>query len=202
MKPPSSVLRTFFLSLALTLVTLPVLAAPTVTTYFGSTRVELSGAFVGALTTLGVTPSSSFPARLNGANASFRIATGEIDLETARGEIVHDGGLNLTAGDLNVNLSSFVIDTTGDAPVLTGLVKVNDSVVGRLTLFNLELNSAPQVFHGFSFGSLRISDVDATLSAEAAAALNDVFGVTAFAEGIPIGTARVSSYFYEPDRIG
>jgi hypothetical protein len=50
------------------------------------------------------------------------------------------------------------------------------------------------------YGSLRIDDVAVTLDAEAAAALNDVFGVTAFTAGIPIGTARVNTYFYEPDR--
>lgn len=177
----------------------PAFAAPTVNTIAGDTRVELSADFLGALTSLGVSASASHPARLRGAQARFPIPTGEIDLETARGEIVHSGGLNLKAGGLTVNISSFVIDTSGDAPVLTGLVKANDSLVARIPLFDLQLGSAPQISQNPLFGNLRINDVAVTLTDEAAAALNDVFGVTAFAEGIPIGTARVNTFFYDPD---
>lgn len=194
-------IRTSLLAAALvaTCIVAPALAAPTVTTIAGDTRVELSSTFLSALTSLGVSASATYPARLRGAEARFPIPTGEIDLGSVKGEIVHGGGLNLKAGDLTVNISSFVIDTTGDAPVLTGLVKANDSVVGRIALFDLALGSAPQVNRNPLFGTLRVENVGVTLTAEAAAALNDVFGVTAFAEGIPIGTARVNTYFYEPD---
>jgi hypothetical protein len=186
-------------ALVATCLAAPAIAAPTVSTLGGDTRVDLSADFLGALTSLGVSASATYPARLRGAQAKFPIPTGEIDLESAKGEIVHNGGLNLTAGDLTVNISSFVIDTTGDAPVLTGLVKANDSLVGRIALFDLQLTSAPDVDQFRLFGKLTIDGVAVTLTDEAAAALNDVFGVTAFAEGIPIGTARVGTFFYEPD---
>jgi hypothetical protein len=174
-------------------------AAPTVNTIGGDTRVTLSSTFLGALNTLGVTASPSFPASIRNGNARFPIPTGEIDATSYKGEIVHDGGLNLRAGALTVNISSFVIDTTGSMPVLTGLAKVNDSLVGRITLFNLALGAAPQVQSYGRYGTLRINDVAVTLNAEAAATLNDVFGVTAFTAGIPIGTARVNTFYYEPD---
>lgn len=174
-------------------------AAPTVNTIGGDTRVTLSSTFLGALDSLGVTASPSFPASIRNGNARFPIPTGEIDAASYKGEIVHDGGLNLRAGALTVNISSFVIDTTGSAPVLTGLVKANDSLVGRIALFDLVLGSAPQVQPFGRYGSLRINDVAVTLNAEAAGALNDAFGVTAFTAGIPIGTARVNTFFYEPD---
>ncbi|WP_119718174.1 hypothetical protein [Cognatilysobacter tabacisoli] len=177
---------------------LPAAAAPTVSTLGGDTRVTLSSEFTGALDTLGVAVAPTFPARIARGQAVFPIPTGEIDLASARGEIVHNGGLDLKAGALTVNISSFVIDTTGDAPVLTGLVKANDSVVARIALFDLALASAPQARQLRRYGTLQVEDVAVTLSAEAAAALNDVFGVTAFAAGLPIGTARVSTYFYEP----
>ncbi|MDR0181939.1 hypothetical protein [Lysobacter arvi] len=178
----------------------PVFAAPTVSTVGGDTRVELSPVFTGALGSLGVAAAPSYPARLRGATASFPIPTGEIDLGSLKGEIAHAGGLDLSAGALRVNLGSFVIDTTGETPVLTGLVKVNDSVVGRLPLFDLALSSAPVVKRTTRIGQLRVNDVALTLTDEAAAALNGVFGVTAFTAGIPIGTAHVSTRFYEPDR--
>lgn len=194
-------LRAFALpaALAAAFAAAPALAAPTVNTLAGDTRVALSAEFLGALDSLGVSASPSYPARLRGARATFPIPTGEIDLETARGEIVHNGGLNLTAGALTVNISSFVVDTTGAAPVLTGLVKANDSLVVRIELFDLALGSAPEVNQNPLFGNLRIDDVAVTLTDEAAAALNDAFGVTAFEEGIPIGTARVNTFFYEPE---
>lgn len=191
--------RSLVLAAALTLAAGAVSAAPTVSTIGGDTRVTLSSTFLGALGSLGVTASPSFPASIRNGNARFPIPTGEIDAASFKGEIVHNGGLNLTAGTLTVNISSFVIDTTGSAPVLTGIAKVNDSLVGRITLFNLALGAAPQVQSYGRYGTLRINDVAVTLNAEAAATLNDVFGVTAFTAGLPIGTARVNTAFFEPD---
>jgi hypothetical protein len=191
--------RSMMLAAALAFTSGYATAAPTVNTLGGDTRVTLSSTFLGALDSLGVSASSSFPASIRNGNARFPIPTGEIDAASFKGEIVHDGGLNLRAGTLTVNISSFVIDTTGSAPVLTGLAKVNDSLVGRIALFDLALNAAPQVQTFGRYGSLRINDVAVTLNAEAAATLNDVFGVTAFTAGIPIGTARVNTFFYEPD---
>ncbi|AXK71174.1 hypothetical protein DWG18_01985 [Lysobacter sp. TY2-98] len=175
-------------------------AAPTVSTTGGQTTVQLSPTFTGALASLGVAASASYPARLSGAVAALPIPTGEIDLGTVKGEIVHDGGLNLIAGARRVNISSFVIDTTGPSPVLTGLVKVDDTLLGRLNLFDLTPTSAPQVNRSAYAGKLRLSGVQAKLAADAAAALNSVFNVSAFAPGLPIGVASVDTSFIEPDR--
>jgi hypothetical protein len=182
-------------------ITTTVNAAPTVSTFAGNTRVELSSTFTGALSTLGVSASREFPAYLRDGVAAFPIPTGEIDLSNAKGEIVHSGGLNLKAGNLTVTLSSFVIDTTGSAPKLTGIVKANDSIVGRITLFDLKLNAAPQTNESYGFTNIKIADVDVTLAAEAAAALNDAFKVNAFTAGLPIGKARVNTFAYDPEVI-
>jgi hypothetical protein len=192
----------YALALGLAL-TSAVSAAPTVNTFSGTTRVELSSEFTGALTSLGVSATREFPAYLRGGVAAFPIPTGEIDLSNAKGEIVHSGGLNLTAGNLTVTLSSFVIDTTGAAPKLTGIVKANDSVVGRITLFDLKLNAAPEAkeYYG-GITNIKISNVDVTLAAEAAAALNSAFKVSAFKAGIPIGKARVNTLAYDPGAAG
>lgn len=175
-------------------------AAPTVSTVSGNTTVQLSPTFTGALASLHVSAAASSPARLSGANASFPIPGGEVDLGTVKGEIEHNGGLDLIAGARKVNISSFVIDTTGPSPVLTGLVKVDDTLLGRLTLFDLGLTSGPQVKRSAYSGKLKISGVQVTLSADAAAALNSVFNVTAFTAGLPVGVATVDSSFVEPDR--
>jgi hypothetical protein len=125
------ILRTLVLTVALGFSAGQASAAPTVNTIGGDTRVALSSTFLGALNSLGVSASPSFPASIRNGNARFPIPTGEIDAASYKGEIVHDGGLSLRAGTLTVNISSFVIDTSGSVPVLTGLVKANDSLLIR-----------------------------------------------------------------------
>lgn len=182
-------------------------AAPTVNTFAGNTQVTLSNEFVAALTTLGIAPSAEFPGSLVAGRATFPIDAGEFDAGTAKGEIIHTGGLNLRRGGTTVTIATFTIDTIGTQPVLTGIVKANDSIVGRLPLFNLSLPAltlpirpiqfppplAPQ------FAQVVIPGVGVTLTATAAAALNEAFGVTAFAAGIPIGTAVASALVFSPE---
>lgn len=110
------------------------LAAPTVNTFAGNTEVTLSSQFVGALTSLQIAPSAEFPGRLVGGLASFPVDAGEFDAGTAKGEIIHTGGLNLRRGATTVTIAAFTIDTTGTQLVLTGIVKANDSIVGRIPL--------------------------------------------------------------------
>jgi hypothetical protein len=168
------------------------MAAPSFTTDGGRTSVLLDRGFLSALQSLSVKPGAISPGRLVASKgktwAVFGITTGVVDLKPLKAEIAHEGGLTLRAGKTKVELSSFLIDLTGSRPVLTGLVVVNDSLVGRLPLFDLNLGSAKvQNLHDY----LRVNGVAATLSAEAASALNGVFGITALTGGLPVGTAHV-----------
>lgn len=194
----ASLLLSFSLLAGSALLSSPAEAAPTVNTYVGNTTVHLSPVLLNALGALHVTPSRQFPAELSGATARFPIPTGQIDLATAHGEIVHAGGLNLKAGSTTVTLSDFVIDTTGNAPVLTGLVAANGNLVARVPLFSITLTQAPVVKNYGVAGQLAISGVALSLTADAAAALNQAFGVSAFTQGIPIGTASVSTLTFNP----
>jgi hypothetical protein len=189
------VLRRFTLP-ALAAVTLTVStgawAAPTETIRTGATTVELAPGFLEALTSLKVAPAPLSPARLftkrGDARIAFPITTGAADPAGPKVEIAHAGGLSLSASGVRVELSSFLIDVTAGTPRLTGLVVANDNLVGRIPLFNLDLG-ASAVNAGESL--LRIGDVGVTLAQEAASALNGAFGTSAFAQGIPIGTAKV-----------
>jgi hypothetical protein len=172
----------------------PATADPTAQVAGGYTSVRLSEEFVGALGSLGVTPGDIEPGRLSRGRARFPIPGGALDLETARGDIFHLGGLTLVAGDTRVGLLNFVIDTTAD-PLLTGLVTVDGDLVGRVPLFDLGLTEAPSVRHG----RLKIRDVDVTLTAAAAGALNDIFGVSDFFDGLPIGTAKLKTHVLGDD---
>jgi len=183
------------------LLSAPAGAAPTVNTYVGNTTVNLSPVLLNALSALHVTPSRQFPAELSGATARFPIPTGQIDLATAHGEIVHAGGLNLKAGNTTVTLSDFVIDTTGTAPVLTGLVAANGNLVARLPLFSVTLTKTPVVKNYGVAGQLSITGAALSLTTDAAAALNQAFGVSAFSQGIPVGTASVSALTFNPTAV-
>jgi hypothetical protein len=172
-------------------------AAPTLPLGYGDTSVKLDAAFVGALTTLKVTPSAIGSSWIKDGVAYFPVSDGDFDFGTAKGEIAHRGGLALTAGSTVVELADFLIDTSGAAPVLTGKVIVNDSFVARIPLFDLTLPAltlplaAPR-----GWGQLKVPGVKVTLNAGAATALNGVFNVTAFTGGIPIGEATVKTFAF------
>lgn len=148
----------------------------TKTIAFGRTSVSLSSGFVSALQSLGLTPGVVQPSELEEGKVTFPVTGGALDLQTARGEISHSGGLTLTAGSTEVRLQSFTIDTTGSSPILTGLVVVNNKLVGRLPLFNLQLPTGLTLpLKPSGEGVLRLKGVGVTLTAPAAAALNGVF---------------------------
>jgi len=167
----------------------PLLAAPTSALVNGSTSVQLSSDFVTALTSLNVTPASLRNATLSNGVASFPISGGAIDLGAVSTEIIHQGGLSLSANGTVVELTDFLISNLNGTPVLTGLVTVNEGLLGRVPLFALGLAGGP-----LAAGRLvTLRNVDVTLTPEAATALNQVFGVTAFTAGFPIGTATVNA---------
>ena len=170
--------------------------AQTQTALFGETNVQLSNDFVNALGSLDVRPGTVFPTRLLKGTVNFPVVAGAIDLQNAKGELLHSGGLTLSSGTTTVQLQSFIIDTTNGQPFISGLVSVNGSVLGRLPLFTLELPSGftvpLKVVHNFVI----LKGVGVKLSSGAATALNTVFNVSAFQPGFNIGTANVSFYSF------
>jgi hypothetical protein len=192
MKTIKHALTGLALSSMLAFTNVSAIAAPTEATSGGATSVLLAPSFLSALTSLGVAPGPIEPGRIAsrkaGVIAAFPITAGEIDLGTVKGEIDHAGGLSLTAGATKVELTTFVIDLTGTAPVLTGLVIVNDNLVGRLPLFDLSLTASKV---SAKERQLKVNNVVVTLTDEAAQALNGVFNINALSKGVAIGTAKV-----------
>jgi hypothetical protein len=188
-------ITTFALTIASTALACAASAAPTFSVGYGDTSVKLDPIFTGALASLKVTPGVIGKSRLRDGVVNFPIADGDFDFGTAKGEIAHFGGLTLTAGSTVVELRDFIIDTSA-APVLTGKVVANDNFVARIPLFDLQLPalSLPLATPRYNYSPLKVPGVKVKLNATAAAALNSVFGVTAFVPGIPIGEAQVSTY--------
>jgi hypothetical protein len=159
----------------------------------GRTAVTLSSGFVAAVTSLGVGVAAVLPAQAFGTVVSFPITGGIIDLSTARAEVPHSGGLELTAGMTKVQLLNFTIDTT-DTPKLTGTVVANGTLLGRVHLFDLQLPSGITLPLQATNELLTIPNTTVRLSATAAEALNALFNVEAFTAGFEIGTAQVSAF--------
>jgi hypothetical protein len=161
----------------------------------GRTYVTLASEFAGALNSLSVFVGPIGKARILHGVASFPVNGGSLDVAAAKGEVTHNGGLFLTAGRTSVRLMDFNIDLTSSTPGLTGMVIANGAVVGRIRLFDIALPAGitlplrPMAGRFFDLDGARL-----TLNSGAATALNGVFGISAFAGGFPIGTARVSAF--------
>jgi len=181
------------MGLSLTAIAPNAAASPTAKLTGGYTLVEFLPEFVGALTSLQITPSKVLPGTLYQRIGYFPITGGRIDAATAKGEVPHSGGLALTRGNTQVLLTDFVIDTASGAPRLTGLVTANGSVVGRVPLFNLQLPAGLALPLTVPPGPdiLLIEGNKVTLSADAAVALNALFATNAFVPGFDIGIASV-----------
>lgn len=190
----------FFSLFAIVLLSVNASASPTKEFSGGDTSVSLSPELAAAAGSLNLSVSAVSPARRFGAAGfSFPITSGLIDLENAKGEIIHGGGLRLAAGNTRVDLRNFIIDTTGTQPVLTGVAVVNNSVVGRIPLFKLTLPALTLPLSNRSF-VLNIPNINLRLTSQAATALNQSFGVSAFTENFPVGTARVTAISFQfPD---
>jgi hypothetical protein len=184
--------------------TVPASAAPSVQLTRGATEVTLYASFVDALGSLGVTPGNVLPGSLiptaSSARVAFPIPTGELDAAGPKLEILHSGGLTLEAGDTRVALTSFVIENLGGQLRLTGVVKANDTIVGRIPLFRIVLTEAPEVRPGSGGTShLSIKRAKVRLTEEAAKALNGVFKITAFKKDFPVGLATVNATLRDLD---
>jgi hypothetical protein len=180
------------LAAVLALASTTAVAQTTDTIEGGRTSVTLSSTFVNALGSLGLTPGTVNPTRLVNGVVDFPITSGAIELDNASAQILHSGGLTLTKGSTKVVLESFIIDTTGSAPVITGLVVDNGKLLGRVQLFDLALPSDVTLPLQPECGSITLNGVVVTLDGTAASALNGIFNANgAFTSGFPIGTAQV-----------
>ena len=159
----------------------------------GRTTVTLADSFVSALKSLDVTPGTVSPTELKDGRVNFPITGGAIDLDTGRGQLLHSGGLTLTAGKTEMKLQSFILDSTGSEPVITGLVVEDGKLVGRVSLFRISYPYGISLPLKPDHGVLKGDDLGLSLTSTAASALNAAFHVTAFSAGFDVGTADVKA---------
>lgn len=158
----------------------------------GRTTVTFGSDFISELGVLDVTPRTVSPTRWHNGMVSFPAIGGAIDLDTTASQMLHSGGLTLSAagGQTQVTLQSFIIDTTS-VPVITGLVSVQGKLLGRLPLFDLVLPDGITLPLKPDESRIVLRGIGVSLDSAAASVLNSVFHVSVFKGGFNIGTAKV-----------
>lgn len=151
----------------------------------GSTDLALDPGTAQALTDLGVSAAPIGPASVTpGGELSFPITGGRANVSSFAGSINHSGGISLSAGETVVELTDFRINVDND-PDLTALVGGQ-----RVSILSLDLSGLET---GVKGKRITLANAVGKLTADAAAALNAAFGVTAFTEGLVLGTATVNA---------
>lgn len=151
----------------------------------GNTSLKVDAGTVKVLTDNKVSVTAISPADGKAPTFSFPIRNGKVDATTLDGFINHRGGLQFKVGKTKLGVKDFTIDTTKG--VLTARVSGTQT---RIPLLKLDLSGAKV---DKSDSKVVVSNVRATLTAEAATALNATFKVTLFKAGLLIGTAKVDA---------
>lgn len=195
-------MRLRLLLLAMSALATTVVSAQTINVRSGQTTVAFSNDFVNAAGTLNlnIRTLSNAPFRFQSGVllASFPITSGVVSVGDLKLEVGHGLGLAIQRGNTRVTLTNFVIENLDGKLKLSGIVTANGNFVAETALFDLALGTtAPAVTANSTntSGSLRVSNVAVTLTDGAAAALNSVFGVTAFTKGLSIGTATIEGLY-------
>lgn len=147
----------------------------------GTTTLTFGSEAMGVLADQGISLAPISPGSATGASFSFPIRPSRVDAKSLDGQILQRGGLSLTKGSTRVDVANFSITLAG-RPIL--------SAPGPGDLFALDLSTMKKSVSG---RTLRLTGVVARLTPEAATALNQVFGTTAFHAGITVGPITVTA---------
>ena len=164
-----------------------------------TTAVKLDAGFVEALGTLKLTPAPVGDGKIENGSAKFPITGGNVTYYEpgtvspfVQGRIDHDGsGLSLTGGGKTVELTNFVVDP--GASMLTGTVTVDGKeAAADAPLFFLDGSTLEPLAVNEGNGTAVLEGTTVKLTKDAAALLNDTFGVDALAGGLVIGIAKIT----------
>lgn len=165
------------------------------------TAVTLDSGFVDALTQLKVTPGTVGDAELsNDGVVSLPITGGNVTYYDptqplrpyVQGTIEHEGsGLTLEAGGTTVELTDFVIDP--GTSELTGTVSANGELAAEdALLFDLDGSTLNPLQVNESAGTAALEGTTVLLSDDAAALLNDTFGIKDLKGGLEVGISEIT----------
>lgn len=166
-------------------------AQPTHSIGSGATTLRPDSTFTSLLQNQGIKSRALEESTTVRGTVFFPIHEGVMDFATARGEIQHSGGQRLVNLSTAVRLMNYSIDTTQTKSVLTADVVVDNQLIGRIPLLNVQFSNLTTPLQARR-GTLRFTKVKLTLTAEGATALNTAFDTTVFSDGQSYGTATVN----------
>ena len=163
---------------------------------YGRLTVNFSSSFLNSASGAGITITDLSGSALANGSAVFTGVGGALDVNSAAGELMHDGGYILTVGSNTLRMQNLVIDTTNlSAPVITALTIVNGTVMGRIPLFTL---LAPPGFVTplpSTAGTVLLSGIFIYIAPAAASELNSLLGGNVISAGLAAGTETQYSVF-------
>jgi hypothetical protein len=178
--------------------TKPILTVPTLTGL--ETSVTLDPNLLPTLTTLHVTPAPTGTGTLTmpggAATLNFPITGGHVTIYNkgaatpyGQGIIHHDGsGVSLTAGGKTLTVENFAVDP-GKSLLTADVKQMNDAAIPLFFLDGSNLQITPPGADGIA----KLDGTKVELTAQAAAAINRYFSVTAFKAGILFGIAHIQA---------
>jgi hypothetical protein len=164
------------------------------------TSVTLDAKLLPTLTSLHVTPAPTGTGTLTmpggAATLNFPITGGNVTIYNkdavtpyVQGIVHHDGsGVSLTAGGKTLTVENFDIDP-GKSLLTAHVKQMNDAAIPLFFLDGSNLQITPPGADGIA----KLDGTKVELTAEAAAAINKYFGVTAFKQGILFGIAHIQA---------
>jgi hypothetical protein len=157
----------------------------------GATTLRFAPTFESTVSTSGLTIQALEESNVFQGLFIFPILEGVIDLDSARGDIIHGGGFSLTGQNLDVRFYNLIIDTTGATPFVSADLVVNDAMVVRIALFDLQLPPLTLPLDART-GVMTISSTSVTLRSEAANILNQIVGASTFRGGEVVGLSELT----------
>lgn len=169
----------------------PVMAQNTASIGSGVTTLRFDPSFYAAVTSHGLTLGAADESTVLQGLFIFPVVEGSVDLDNARGEVVHGGGFQLVGQGLDVKFSNLIVDTTRALSFVTADLIVNNAMILRIPLFELQLPplTLPLVTRS---GRIEIPATSVTLRAEAADILNQLLSSTTFSARQPVGTSEMT----------
>jgi hypothetical protein len=165
-------------------------AAPTASIASGTTTVRLNDVFISALRSANIRLSKVEESKLQGSIITFPVIEGVLDLANARGEVEHSGGFRLSTPTTTIRLANFILDTQNFTPTISAEAVINDSVVGRIPLFDVALPAITLPIK--SARTITIQGAVLRLRSEAADAVNTALDQTVLRGGQRVGRAVVT----------
>lgn len=164
-----------------------------------NTKVKLDPKFLAGLTALKLTPGLVGKTTLVGDTLAFPITGGNVTLYAkgthdpyVEGVVKHDGqGITLTGGGHVVKLENFDVDA-GKSMLFTD-ISVDGKAFGQnVDTFFLDGRTLTYPPTTDGAGNSVLQGTTVTLTADAAGALNKVFGTTALTPFFPVGVATIT----------